>query len=1105
MLEVFTVGGGEYLVNTFNAVAAWSGGGGYRSMLQVVMVMGLAYSLLVVAFNLDWRAWLNWFLQATMIYLMLLVPTVTVKVTDRLDPGLAPATVANVPLGLGVMASFTSQVGDWMTRTAETVFVMPNALQLSTNGIVYGARLFEKAQGFELTDAELRANLDEHFKQCVFYDVLLGFNSMNRLQRSTDLWADIGPGSEARAQKWIARVGGASTTNSEVVTCRQAYQALSAQLTPGIEDSAGDLAAQAYPDIARTAGRAVALAKLKADLPVVATQMHGATSADAITYLRQVSMVDAFRRARESFSDTGWDAYAAQRADAQARNTYTSIAQQAMTWVPLLNIVLTVVFYAMFPVIFPLFLFPRTGPTTLKGYATGFFYLAAWGPLYVVLHMFVMSRAASAMSALAPTAPTLLVADGIGSVNNDIATVAGFLMMSVPFIAAGMARGAMAIAGHATSMLAPAQNAAEQAANERTTGNYAYGNVSMANTTANTLQANKWDNIAAYASGFASSRYIGADGGAASSWSDGSMSFDQRQAISSLAFTPSRSEAFGGEMRRALSEGAARVDSIRQSASESWGATATAAIDLMTVASRSRSSATETGSGINNSLSRVNEVSQSLSKDLQSRFGLTKSEADRLSQLSLLSADGTVTGSLSASRDKMVGVFGASVAGSIGGRIAAQRSRDTGRTITVDEALAELESYAARESNSARAQSARDEFLRETSSSSNSEVRSLSEKLGASTTQSRSVSSEASKAEETFARVSRDVSESASRGYSLSTNETQEFVTFVQEELLKPENAVLASSGWSAGVVTPRSEHQRQVRAILLERFVAERVDSVREDLGLTIPDTLDRTLRGPAINDAAGVESWGERNAGSLRSQAPEGSVRTSSRDLDLASQVSDRIGAGAERIDEVGLHLGGSLAGARDRAEGVREDVADRGSRPLVTNAPGVSTVYEGARERVNDAAEWIQEKLGIGGSRVLPLERGERPNLPVAGSVGSGPGPRVNPVTHQSGYHNGIDIAAPAGTPIQAPASGAVVRNGYQEDGAGNYLVVRHGDGSESKYFHMQQRSPHKEGDRVQAGEVLGRVGSTGRSTGPHLHYEIWKDGRVLDPRRHKLKDG
>jgi len=99
MLEVFTVGGGEYLVNTFNAIAAWTGSGGFKSLIRVVMVMGLIYALLVTAMDLDWRAWFRWFIQSTLIYLVLMVPTVTVKVTDRINPSLAPATVANVPIG----------------------------------------------------------------------------------------------------------------------------------------------------------------------------------------------------------------------------------------------------------------------------------------------------------------------------------------------------------------------------------------------------------------------------------------------------------------------------------------------------------------------------------------------------------------------------------------------------------------------------------------------------------------------------------------------------------------------------------------------------------------------------------------------------------------------------------------------------------------------------------------------------------------------------------------------------------------------------------------------------------------------------------------------
>jgi len=315
MLEVFTVGGGEYIVNVLNAVASWSGGGGFRSMVQVVFVMGLIYSLLVLAFNFDWRAWLNWFLQATAIYMMLLVPTVTIRVTDRIDPGLAPAVVSNVPLGLGVMASFTSQFGDWMTRTAETVFVMPDALRMTNNGIIYGARLLEKAQTFQITDPVFRANLDEHFKQCVFYDVLLGFTPMETLTTSNNLWRDIGTGSPARAQKFLTRSG--TTVTSSIIRCDAAYAALDAQWTAEIDSDLPLFAKGAYPDLLDT----LAAQRLRTDLGIVAGSLHG-TSTDPYAYLQQVSVMDAFMAARESFSDAGWDAYAAQRADAQARNTY---------------------------------------------------------------------------------------------------------------------------------------------------------------------------------------------------------------------------------------------------------------------------------------------------------------------------------------------------------------------------------------------------------------------------------------------------------------------------------------------------------------------------------------------------------------------------------------------------------------------------------------------------------------------------------------------------------------------------------------------------------------------------------------------------------------
>ena len=265
MVEVYTVGGGEYLVNVFNAVAAWTGAGGYKSLIQVALVMGMALGVIVLAFNQDWRAWVNWFLGATLIYMCLMVPRMDVHVTDRVNPSLAPATVANVPLGLALMASFTSQAGDYLTRSAELVFGLPDDLNYSKNGMIYGARLLEATRSLRISDPEFAANLDEHFKQCVFYDVLLGRYSMQELSQSADIWATIGPGSEARAQRFLIRDVNTGEVTSVVTTCREAYNTLGGQWANLIDDMGSAFGRQLYP----RQTEALARAKLFADLPAL--------------------------------------------------------------------------------------------------------------------------------------------------------------------------------------------------------------------------------------------------------------------------------------------------------------------------------------------------------------------------------------------------------------------------------------------------------------------------------------------------------------------------------------------------------------------------------------------------------------------------------------------------------------------------------------------------------------------------------------------------------------------------------------------------------------------------------------------------------------------
>jgi murein DD-endopeptidase MepM/ murein hydrolase activator NlpD len=118
-----------------------------------------------------------------------------------------------------------------------------------------------------------------------------------------------------------------------------------------------------------------------------------------------------------------------------------------------------------------------------------------------------------------------------------------------------------------------------------------------------------------------------------------------------------------------------------------------------------------------------------------------------------------------------------------------------------------------------------------------------------------------------------------------------------------------------------------------------------------------------------------------------------------------------------------------------------------------------------------------------------------LPTIGWLSSTVGSRRDPITGGADYHAGLDISADYGKPVHATADGTV-RQASREGAYGNLIIVDHGYGLETRYGHLSKYEV-KAGAKVQRGDVIGRVGSTGRATGPHLHYEVRVNGRLLNP--------
>jgi murein DD-endopeptidase MepM/ murein hydrolase activator NlpD len=206
--------------------------------------------------------------------------------------------------------------------------------------------------------------------------------------------------------------------------------------------------------------------------------------------------------------------------------------------------------------------------------------------------------------------------------------------------------------------------------------------------------------------------------------------------------------------------------------------------------------------------------------------------------------------------------------------------------------------------------------------------------------------------------------------------------------------------------------------------------------------------------------------------------------RQTDVSGQLSDLVS---------------SIQTAKDQLHDAAPDVTASLAQLLeAQEADLIQRSYENA---------WSQAQVGVGlamVNRQLPVGK-TISGLALAWPMGSfqitqpfGPStvalePPFGPYKH---FHTGVDIAAPLGTPVMAAADGVVVAVGHTNLGYGNYVVIAHGGGIATLYGHLAQTIA-KAGDRVVRGQVIGLEGSTGLSTGPHVHFELRVNDQVIDP--------
>ncbi len=233
-------------------------------------------------------------------------------------------------------------------------------------------------------------------------------------------------------------------------------------------------------------------------------------------------------------------------------------------------------------------------------------------------------------------------------------------------------------------------------------------------------------------------------------------------------------------------------------------------------------------------------------------------------------------------------------------------------------------------------------------------------------------------------------------------------------------------------------------------------------------------------------------------------GSLRNSQASL---QQVQNRVGnlIQVSRVFETAMNQTMSSLGLRNRNV---DDAPQIGPSPALAGVSGASsntTLTEVAELRnltsvMSSSVQSVKRVTAFYEShkRLLAELPTEWPVKGGRGIITTFFGPAIHPFTHRMYLHTGVDIAYSEGTPIVAAADGVVVSTAYQPLGYGNNVFLRHAFGFYTRYAHLMRIYVH-EGEHVKQGQVIGLLGTTGLSTGPHVHFEVWLGNQVIDPMR------
>lgn len=1125
MFDIYTFGSGSYVVEALHAIKMFMGSSSYSTLARIAGLIGLLWVLLAALRNrgggviqADW-SWLLFFL---FFYTGLIVPKVDVVIIDGLDPPgftRSAPVVTGVPLGIGALAYITSGVGHVLVDKYETYISIPGDQKYSQNGMLFGSSVMRAFGDMEFPDARYASDMRQFTQHCLFPLLATGVLPLDGMTTSTDLWTYLKP--LAPRNRWVEFADGA------VRTCADAVTVLERGMNAQVNTAAAQAGQKLWPTKTLSSAQAAFLASAGG---TTATDFLGITQTSA-DLTRQAMMVKAIGAALEGASidaDNGAMAQAVfqAKAEAQQRNTYLTMGNMAARTLPVMKAVLEAMAYALAPLVFLFVLMPG-GLAAFGQYALFMVWLQLWPVLYAIINSILYwygSQGSTHAALLADGSHglTLESLNPVFAVNADMVALAGYLALSIPMVAYMLIRGGMNAGGSVySSLMQPASGAAAAAASEQTNGALSMNSLTMDTAAWGNMSAHKLDANRSLAWGMSSATHPAS--GATTTWTSAGDAITT-MLKSDYAYSTQMGNALKSSVNTSASQS---VQAARTDASEYMASTTALFSQMQSVNHQVQQSAGTTDTATqqkSSQLARALDNMQQAATSLAADTGMSYHTS-----LGLLGSIGKGIGLSGGSNARTQEAYkqATQVAEQTGFRESLQTAlslssqlaatRQAGVADTAGNAL-----QAGIQQNHALAEKAATSFQR---AANWSQVQARLEENGV------NFGGEISNLMQRELGIGRDefvgIQRAAEQGERHAVWRLNGMVdTFVA----KHGHALLgmADTPPQGQVSAANAANQMAVTALgnagvrHLETQGAGRVGQAADAAHLAIGGTTPAGYQ--AIRDGAQA---GMADDGSKLQAGRHNLQQVHDHQATLIGDMANREAgeAGLERTSD-------NVLAAMPEPVGDALRFANKGLVDMAATASGLSAGVAGAVERAatGQGQDWdadfgygfnrvaqsplltlsghgstrqIREELfGNGTGAEMPATPSDSvpQGNPVAGGgrISSGFGERFHPVDQVWKPHHGLDIAAPAGTPVEATAAGTVAFAG-ERGGYGNLVIIDHGNGLETRYAHLGALGVEP-GETVNAGDPVGKVGSTGKSTGNHLHYEVRENGQPVDPRKY-----